>query len=124
MPSAASLTGVMCRILLLTSVAYDDQNEITLEFSTPRFVAPTSMFFCFTTPNFKLSFADFNVLRLTEGGSIFSVTERTQLSPFDDLSSSQFFSYSNGDLNALEVSTVYEVLGTDPFYGGSFKLQR
>ncbi|KAG2489336.1 hypothetical protein HYH03_012166 [Edaphochlamys debaryana] len=35
-----------------------------------------------------------------------------------------FTSGSTGELNPMEVSTVYEVLGTDSFYSGSYKLQR
>ncbi|GIL74081.1 hypothetical protein Vretimale_4955 [Volvox reticuliferus] len=124
MPSAASLTGVMCRILLLTSVAYDDTNQITVEFSTPRFVAPRSMFFCFTTTSITITIDSIQVLRLTEGGTIFKTNETTHVAQSDDFTTSEFFAYGTGALDPLEVSTVYEVLGTDPYYGGSFKLQR
>ncbi|EFJ42586.1 hypothetical protein VOLCADRAFT_107220 [Volvox carteri f. nagariensis] len=124
MSSAASLTGVMCRILLLTSVAYNDTNQITLEFSTPRFVAPSSMFFCFTTTSITLTADTFTILELKQGGTIFTVNESTEVGPYSDFASTSFFSSGTGELNAVEISTVYEVLGTDPFYGGSFKLQR
>lgn len=121
MTNAASLTGLMCRILLLSSVAYQDTNQVTLEFSTPRFLAPPSFMFCFTSTNYNLTRGDINVLSLLEGGDIFNTNEElVSRPPFER---STFFR-GTSDLDALEVSTVYEVLGTDGFYSQSYKLQR
>ncbi|PNW88281.1 hypothetical protein CHLRE_01g022550v5 [Chlamydomonas reinhardtii] len=77
--------------------------------------------FCFTSTNYNLTRGDINVLSLLEGGDIFNTNEElVSRPPFER---STFFR-GTSDLDALEVSTVYEVLGTDGFYSQSYKLQR
>ncbi|KXZ53163.1 hypothetical protein GPECTOR_7g1055 [Gonium pectorale] len=82
------------------------------------------MLFCFTSTNFNLTRQTVSVQSILEGGSIF-VTNETLVasSPFD---SSAFYTSSAAtlELDPVEVSSVYEVLGTDPAYASSYKLQR
>lgn len=117
------LSGVLCRILLYASVAYDTYNAITLEFSTPRFVLPTNILFCFNRPSFTFTPGDFEIAYLEQGGDIFSVSEvLVAATPYQ---SWRFFTFgANANFDAAEFGTVYDVLGTDPYYARSYTNQR
>ncbi len=93
-----------------------------MEFSTPRTIKPDSMFFCFTNTKVNLTQNTLTVRYLTEGGDIFTVSDTLVAATADP--GSDFFGSGTGDLSGQEISTVYEVLGTDPFYASSYLTQR
>ena len=127
----ALLDGFMCRLLLYSSVAYNDTNQITLEFSTPRSVAPTSMLLCANNTdtfsvdvdNVTSAASKFSVVSLVEGGSLFNTTGAAeQLSGQQPWFTEIFFRQpsSGAVLLPAEPATVQDVMGTDAYYAGSY----
>ncbi|KAG2449168.1 hypothetical protein HYH02_005915 [Chlamydomonas schloesseri] len=78
--------------------------------------------FCLTSTNYNFTRGDFDVLSLFEGGDIFNTNQELVARP--PLERSNFFRSISSDLDPVEISSVYEVLGTDGFYAQSYKLQR
>lgn len=123
---ATRLGEVLCRLLLYTSTAQSSQNRGTIEFTTPFFVAPTSMLFCFNDTTIDLPSSGFDIVSFNQGGSIFNESEQVIVSTGGNWRNSQFFARSSAFtlLEPLEYGALQDVLSTDPFYGTSFVNQR
>lgn len=114
--------SLICRILLFSSVAFNDMNTITVEFNTPAFVSPDSMLFCFTDLTFQFGTQQgFSLQSLLQGGDIFTQTQQELLTPY-----SQFLGSSlhPDALDGMEYGSISDVLGSDRYYGGSYTAQR
>lgn len=122
-----SLGSVLCRLLLYTSTAFNTLNTLSVEFQTPPHISPRSMLFCFNDTSFALNKTSFAVNTLTEGGSIFSLTEQTILSGGKDFNRSTFFTQAKvatGALQPIEYGSLREVLATDPYYARTYLNER
>lgn len=120
------LSGVLCRVLLYNSVAYSTVNQVTLELSTPRFLDPDGIYFCFNNTGFIVSNSTFSVVSLIRGTSLYDTSQDEELIPQGQpWHTAAFFSTSaTWPVDPAEYGTVYEVLGTDQYYSGSYSNQR
>mmetsp|Transcript_8823 Transcript_8823/g.25421 ORF Transcript_8823/g.25421 Transcript_8823/m.25421 type:complete len:512 (-) Transcript_8823:93-1628(-) len=118
-----ALNTALCRVLLISSLAFNARNDITLEFSTPPYVAPSGMLFCFvSTPQLVLSPGSAYVVSLSAGGDQFN---------YDEQEMSSVAGEQNADnrapgwpLSTVEVGTIPDLLGTDPYYAHSYNHRR
>lgn len=119
---APLLNGMLCQVLLYTSTVYSTLNLITVQFSTPSFTPLDSMLFCFNDTSFIVDNTNFSVTTLIAGGDIWTPGDPLVEGGWQDTA---FFNYnSNPDLDAVQTGTVYEVLGSDAYYAGSYAQQR
>jgi hypothetical protein len=104
---APVLDGVLCRILLYTSLAFSTPNLITVELSTPRFVAPHGVAFCLNSSAFAQTPGSVSVASVQRGGSVWAQTEKEQIASDAPWNKSAFFmgSYSWG-LEPLKARAV------------------
>ncbi|GAX74651.1 hypothetical protein CEUSTIGMA_g2099.t1 [Chlamydomonas eustigma] len=127
------IDGVVCTIVLLTATSLSTINNITLEFSTPSFVAPNGNLFCFNDQQF--SFRGVKIFSLYPGGTLFTASNADILSSFKPISSNSsasglpsFFQtplVSQGSLLPLEAPVgLSDVLATDPYYSTSYQSVR
>lgn len=114
--------GVICRLLLMSSMIYNAINYVTIEFQTPQNVAPNGMLFCLNDTAFQIA-RSFSVVTLKEGGSIFKQDEATVISESDEWTLSPFFLPTlskAGQLGAAEFGTLDQFLATDPYFASSY----
>ncbi|QDZ22016.1 hypothetical protein HOP50_06g45570 [Chloropicon primus] len=120
--------GVLCRLVALTSLAYGTTNTLTVEVSTPAFVAPEGLLFCLATPRAELSNATVELKTLKGGGDQFEQDAEIILDGFSggSVASVAFFQTkaSFWDMDALEFGTVYDVLANDEYFSSSYSRRR
>jgi hypothetical protein len=51
--AVTSIYGVVCQLVWLSSLAFDDHNQISVLLSTPRFVTPSHIGICFSSPEYS-----------------------------------------------------------------------
>jgi hypothetical protein len=105
--------GALCQALFYSSTIFGALSNVTLEFTTPRAVAPTSLFFCLSDPHASLDSSSFAVHQLVEGGTIFSSTGEAQLVPFATTNSSTAASNSG---NASVANSTATPWSSAPFF--------
>lgn len=118
---------VLCRIIFLGSLAFESTNQIVVEFSTPRSVAPHGVSLCFTDPSYSQVLQDVSVSSLTTAaaGSWRDLQTVDLLrQPGPSWRSSTFFSTRNGLQDAIEGGSPSSLLSGDSFYDSSFAIKK
>lgn len=125
------LHGAMCRILLYSSLAYSTTNKITVELSTPRPLntsLPTNVdgiSFCYNGHSSLGSAANIHISSLEEGGNISQQIEQKLINTSSSWNTSSFFqSSARWQINPIESGTVFDILGSDPYYSSSYTRTR
>lgn len=113
--------GILCRLLVLTSLACGTTNTVTLEVTTPSFAAVDGLLFCLAAPHAALSNATFALTAASEGGDQFTPPDRA-IAPGEDAFFQAAASY--WDHNPIEFGSLRHVLGTDGHYAGSYHVRR
>jgi len=118
------MVASVCRVLLFSSLAFDTANEVTLEFATPRGTSAGDhgYAFCLTDAAFQQSADSVAVLALLEGGDQFAASE--QLVASHNVSSAFRAPAQAWGLDWVSVASLHDVLGTDPYYGSSYRVFR
>eukprot|EP00877_Chromochloris_zofingiensis_P003441 jgi/Chrzof1/13098/Cz07g19210.t1 len=121
----------MCRILLYSSLAYSTTNKITVELSTPRPLntsLPTNVdgiSFCYNGHSSLGSAANIHISSLEEGGNISQQIEQKLINTSSSWNTSSFFqSSARWQINPIESGTVFDILGSDPYYSSSYTRTR
>lgn len=118
--------GVVCRVLLYSSLALSTRNAITLELSTPAAAAPHGVALCATDPRFSFTRGEAAVSSLLEGGDLWSLSgaEAVPQGASDWRSGAWFQGAAAWGLQAVEVASGGALLRADPYYDASFAGKR
>lgn len=126
--ASSSVFGVLCRIVWLSSLLWQDRNSITLEFSTPSSQAPDGIGLCFTDSAYTQQSDAIAVSSLQSSDSLFLSRskqpwrEELVLSAQSRWQSSPFFGKSSP--SPLATTSPHGLLSSDPFYSSSFEQTR
>lgn len=123
----AALYGVLCHIVFLSSLAFDSSNQIVVELSTPRTVAPHGVALCFTDSSFSQLVQDVAASALTTAAAgSWRDVETVDLMQHPAISwrSSPFFGAKNGLRDPVEGGSPSSLLNSDNFYGSSFAVEK
>ncbi|GBF97384.1 hypothetical protein Rsub_11031 [Raphidocelis subcapitata] len=130
--------GVVCRILLYSSLALGTRNNVTIELSTPAAAAPDGVLLCFAAspssgsgggdaPAFNFTRDDVSVPSLQEGGTIWRRDEVEQVAAAggQDWRAAAFFQgpAARWGLAPAEATRAASMLGTDAYYSRSYVSQ-
>jgi hypothetical protein len=125
---AGSVYGVLCRILWLSSLAFEnglDTNQISIELSTPASLAPHGIGLCFTNSAYIQKQQSLSVVSLQEqGGGSWRELLQQQPQPANSWRSSSFFSNRNGLQDPIEVGTATALLSSDSFFDSSYAVAK
>jgi hypothetical protein len=118
--------GVVCRILLYSSLALDTRNNVTIELSTPAAAAPDGVLLCFAAgaaPDFNFTHEAVSVVSLQEGGTIWRRDEVEQIPAGggqDWRAAAWFQPAGRWGLAPVKATRAAGVLRTDAYYSGSY----
>jgi len=111
----------LCRVLLVTNLAAEQPSKVTVELTTPQYVAPNGILLCLAgEPPTLLSSGELELVLLQEGGSQFELGGSSVV----DATQDAFASARNWQLSRVEATTLRSVLSTDPFYAHSYHSRR
>lgn len=123
--------GVLCRILLYSSLALGTNNSITVELSTPAAVAPDGVLLCAAAPRGRYAFArgDASIASLQEGGDIWTLSETEVAAPAStgapsSADAQQPWFQTGWPLRPIQVGWADSVLGSGPYYSNSYTASR
>jgi hypothetical protein len=123
----ASIYGVLCRILWLSSLAFEsyDVNKISIELSTPASSAPHGIGFCFTDAAYIQEQQSVSAVSLQQqGADSWRELLQQQQQPATRWRGSSFFSNRNGLQEPIEVGTAAALLSSDSFFDSSYTVQK
>lgn len=107
--AVASIYGVICRLVWLSSLAFGDTHQITVLLSTPRFAAPSNIGLCFTSHEYSQSAQTVAVTSIKSADSL-----------FDDWRASS----NSGFQGPVEVGSPRDLLNSDSSYASSFSVDK
>lgn len=111
----------LCRVLLVTNLAAEQPSKVTVELTTPQYVAPNGILLCLAgEPPTLLGSGELELVLLQEGGSQFELGGSSVV----DATQDAFASARNWQLSRVEATTLRSVLSTDPFYAHSYHSRR
>ena len=109
---------------MFSSLAHNTTNDVILEFSTskPSTSNDNAYAFCLSDSSYQQMNSAVKVLGLYEGGDQFVLNEKLIATS----SNSSFFKSGSvaWDVDFLHVATIYDVLGTDPYFADSYRVIR
>jgi hypothetical protein len=112
----------LCRVLGISSLAYNALNTVSIEFATPGGpgVADDGYALCFSDTAWVVSPDSLQVHGVREGGDQFSDTTNALSAPNGVLV------HQNGSIwtDDVEFLSLHDVLSTDPYYASSFRTYR
>jgi hypothetical protein len=118
------MLGVVCRVLLVSSLALGTQNDVTLELATPAVAAPDGVLLCATDGRYAWARDTVAVASLAEGGTLWDTNSTEHVAQaVPDWRRAPWFS-SDWALEPLEVAAAADVLGADPYYASSYTSTR
>lgn len=123
-----SASGAACFVALYGSLAYTVTNQVVLELTTPRHVAPNGILLCAAASGHAFDRGSFVLDAVEEGGSQFvSGTARTVNKAAGEagvLSVPIFSGAAQWHHRPVEVGVAADVLSLDPHYAATFRRRR
>lgn len=118
-----ALNEEFCRVLLISSLALDTLNQVTLELSTPPYVEPDGILFCFMSQlPFLLESNTTYVASLEKGGTQFEISEVNVTGISGPSNAAK--AVNDWNLTAVEICALPDLLSTDPYYSHSYSFRR
>lgn len=120
----SAVSGVLCRLLWYTSLAFETSNLITIEFTTTRRIAPDGLLLCFLDNTFVQQNQLVAVQSLQQGGSIWQQGDERQVAGADWKSSDFFTTHLSDYISPITATDVVSALASDPYYNISSSFSR
>eukprot|EP00878_Enallax_costatus_P029192 GHUV01031633.1.p1 GENE.GHUV01031633.1~~GHUV01031633.1.p1 ORF type:complete len:133 (+),score=19.71 GHUV01031633.1:149-547(+) len=120
----SAISGVLCRLLWYQSLAFDTSNLVSIEFTTPRRIAPDGQLLCFVDSGFVQQDQLVAVQSLQQGGSIWQHGDERQVVGADWRSSSFFVTDASDYIALVTATDVVTALASDPYYNTSYSSTR
>jgi hypothetical protein len=125
-PPRDAMFGVVCRILLLSSLALGTRNRVTLELATPSTAAPDGLLLCADDRRYAWAAADVALAALQEAGTPWDAAgaERVAGVAPDWRGAPWLRPAASWGLRPIEAGAAADFLGRDPYYAASHAARR
>lgn len=104
--AVTSIYGVVCQLVWLSSLAFDDHNQISVLLSTPRFVTPSHIGICFSSPEYSQTLQKVAVNSIKSVDSLWTGGWREELQT----------NSNSGWQESVEGGSPRNLLNSDAFY--------